>query len=690
MHCDVRTWLVVLIALLLMPSAMARHSNRTNLAPETETVPIHYSHTVTLMVGQNEGRWMRFRIRWDLDDSYLFALPSSFSDSWRTLPGTDAYGQPRVTELLAVGGTVRRIPFVIRSIGTPGDSPETSDGVSYDGVLGLGHASAIWQGWHAHTYQASELTLGEAIPHRKSAPNSMTVWTRAAPMWMALALRDIGLELPYGMVLKARFGDSDGRRFQRLCREAEAGDLVFAAAQQSERVAKLVDMDYTREEYCARLAQLNYTVVIAPASDYTVLPPQMALLTQENLPLQMKMWSGGVDYENAVEMTMFDPRGDVFTVAKNSAPYVTSACTFGDREDFILLGSVTLRRFTWAYDSFTGVSWLTESLSPLSDDDGSYSRPAESYLLLLGAFVWVCWAVILAPNWTPATLVRVPPPSKPSPPVVTPQPPPSAVLRVQRTPLSEPPAAKAAAPPKPLTPAETYQRRISAARVSVLGARFKWPVPLEAVAELQVLTALVTLITVYISIAHMDAVHFISELMKTSSAGAAVAVGGWFFAIFLVTAVGLLAVGRQPDIANYMTQLSVLMALMAIDVSAIRADISVLVLIFLISVSTTVALSCMLCAFARLGMQRAPGVCILATGVAVLVLAASMLVLMPFALERMWGDHPTTFVMGVCMVMVVSVPASLYVLQGELYYPALILHEYGERIRKELRLTCAK
>lgn len=689
--------MLLLVATVALPTSARLRRNLTELAPETETVPIHYSHTVTLMVGQNEGRWMRFRIRWDLDDSYLFALPSSFSDSWRTLPGTDAYGQPRVTELLSIGGTVRRIPFVIRLITTPGDTPETSDGVSYDGVLGLGHGSALWQGWHAHTFQASELTFGEAIPHRKSAPHSLSVWTRAAPMWMALALRDLGLELPYGMVLRARFGDSDARRFERLCREAETGDLVFSAAQQSERVAKLVDMDYTREEYCARLATLNYTIVVAPASDYTVLPPQMVLLTQENLPLQLRLWSTVVDYDDAVEMTLFDPRGDVFTVAKNSAPYVTSACTFGDREDFILVGSVTMRRFTWAYDSFTGISWLTESFSALSDDDGTYTRPAESYLMLIGAFVWVCWSVILSPNWTPANLVRIPDseskpvaPPPPSPPVVD-APRTTNVMRIQRTPLQatatpESPTPKLA--PKPPSSAEIYRRRVSAARVSVMGARFKWPIPLEAIAELQVLTALVVLITAYLSVAHMDAVHFISELMNTSQTGAGVAAGAWFFGVLLMTVVGMLAAGRQPDIANYMTQLSVLMALMAIDVSAIRADISVLVLIFLVCVSATVALACMLCAFARLGLQRAPGVCILAAGMAVLVLAAGMMVLMPFALERMWGDHPTTFVMSVCMVLVVSVPASLYILQGELHYPALILHEYSERIRKELRLTC--
>lgn len=673
-------------------------------ARDVQTIPIHYNHIVTLMVGQHEGRWVRFRMRWDLDQSYLFVAPSSFSNTWRSLAIPDEYDQPRVSDLISIGSAVRRIPFVVGL--APGDQRETSDGVTYEGVLGLGPASALWHSWQAHTYQSSELTLGKAMPHRKSAPGSASIRSRALPMWMTLSLRNIGINVPYGMRLHARFGDSDAKNFRRLCAQSEGDDVVFSAAQESPHLASLIDFNFTHAEHCERLANINYTVIVSPASDYTVLPPQMLLLTQEHLPVHLRVWSDLTGLDGASKMSLFDPRGDFFVVARNDAPFQTSACTFGDREDFILIGGATLRRFTWAYDAFTGYSWLTESVSALSDEGGTYSRPPESYILFAGALIWVAWAVILYPIWNPGVAKKVPAVAdvaESSQVRVTvsnqqqQQQQQSAhgmsELRIARLPHNMESESRPSSPAPTHTPTPKskhdalYIARMMSAHESIINSNVQWPYSLEVIRQLQLQTSLIVLLIVYLSVAHLDAVHFLSELMHTDITGAGVAFGAWFFVILMLCATAFITIDRMPSLSACLVQLPILMALMALDVSAIRADISVLVLICLVSVATTVALACATRVILQMGFTRAIPMCILASGTAAFVLAAAILVLMPFAIERMWGEHPTAMLMSACMVLVVAVPASLYIVQGELIYPINVLREYGEHMRKELGVT---
>lgn len=108
---------------------------------------------VDLHVG-NPGKSMRLRLRFDLNQTYLYERPETYSDTY-------ALGPPS-SDIFYFGALKLRL-YVI--YGEEYDRRlDTSDSVEYNGVLAMGGSSQLWTFWHEFTMSRGTLALGAYDP----------------------------------------------------------------------------------------------------------------------------------------------------------------------------------------------------------------------------------------------------------------------------------------------------------------------------------------------------------------------------------------------------------------------------------------------------------------------------------------------------------------------------------------------
>jgi hypothetical protein len=111
------------------------------------------------------GKRLTLRMRWDLDDTYLYDTPSSYSKTFTMSgsAGSDLFFLRPDIEPIRLPVIYAQEPTDTLNKSSPfynGARVDTSGGVSYQGSLGLGPKSPLWTVWTSYTVSASTLTLG--------------------------------------------------------------------------------------------------------------------------------------------------------------------------------------------------------------------------------------------------------------------------------------------------------------------------------------------------------------------------------------------------------------------------------------------------------------------------------------------------------------------------------------------------
>jgi hypothetical protein len=124
-------------------------------------VPLYQRQYVLVRVGI-PGRTLVLRLRWDTHTTYLYDSPYSYSSSF-SADGSDLFFLSSEIPPVRLPVVYGQEPSQLLSPYLPfynGQRQDTSGGVAYGGVLGMGPNSFIWRYWTEYTISKYTLTLG--------------------------------------------------------------------------------------------------------------------------------------------------------------------------------------------------------------------------------------------------------------------------------------------------------------------------------------------------------------------------------------------------------------------------------------------------------------------------------------------------------------------------------------------------
>lgn len=124
-------------------------------------IPLYQRQYILVKVGI-PGRVLTLRLRWDLSSSYLYDSPYTYSSSF-SADGSDLFFLSEELPPIRLPVVYSQEPSQLLSPYLPfynGLRQDTSGGVTYNGVLGMGPASFIWRYWTEYTISKYTLTLG--------------------------------------------------------------------------------------------------------------------------------------------------------------------------------------------------------------------------------------------------------------------------------------------------------------------------------------------------------------------------------------------------------------------------------------------------------------------------------------------------------------------------------------------------
>lgn len=392
--------LVVLVVLCLM--AHGAWCDMIALGePALEELQIHNDHVVNVYLG-NPGKWLRLRVRDDTDAIYVFQHPSPYSYSWRALPQTDAYGQPRIRDTLVLGSSQLRADLIVGRF--PDETATTVEGTQAEGVLGIGARSPLWTIWRNFTKSRDLLVLGEAL-HRPVGTNSAaTIESLAAqlpPPWAY----GLGLASTFVSEFRATLVDSSRRELERECHRS-LGSVVDEAAD-----AAGIDQTLVRvlgvapdEQLCA--VQTEYRLLLVPNSDYNVIPRAL-MMHAVNAPPVFHLRSTVADNasDTVLAAVLFNRFDDTYieldtTNSAGSGVRRQANRVRPGQNNTIVLGEYGLRRFMMSYELDASRAYLAlkhnglarTSHTQVADHSIEVRRIQDIFVLVAGLLLWALLA----------------------------------------------------------------------------------------------------------------------------------------------------------------------------------------------------------------------------------------------------------------------------------------------------------
>lgn len=124
---------------------------------EMVRLSLYESEYLELLTG-NPGKYVRFRIDFRLNDSYLYAEPRDYSRTYAAWTDPDTLRRCG-SDVLYFGSHALRLPLVFEQ---PEEDYVSSlyHSVHHQGVLGFGEASPLWDHWQTFTISSSSITFG--------------------------------------------------------------------------------------------------------------------------------------------------------------------------------------------------------------------------------------------------------------------------------------------------------------------------------------------------------------------------------------------------------------------------------------------------------------------------------------------------------------------------------------------------
>lgn len=152
--------LVVLVAILaLFPDVSEA------LIQKSIRIPLYQRQYIQVKVGK-PGRVLTLRLRWDKNQIFLYDSPYTYSNTFGDAGSDVFYLSPDIPPL-RLPVVYAQEPSQLLSTYMPfynGLRQDTSGGVAYSGVIGLGPASPVWTHWKNFTVSKYTLVLGAYDP----------------------------------------------------------------------------------------------------------------------------------------------------------------------------------------------------------------------------------------------------------------------------------------------------------------------------------------------------------------------------------------------------------------------------------------------------------------------------------------------------------------------------------------------
>lgn len=136
------------------------------LAKVSPRIPIYERQYLKDIRVGSPGKRLTLRMRWDLDDTYLYESPRTYSETFTDVgkQGTDLFYLRNDIEPVRLPVTYAQEPDDPYNKSSPfynGARLDTNGGVTYHGSIGLGPNSPLWSVWTRFTVSTFTLTLGK-------------------------------------------------------------------------------------------------------------------------------------------------------------------------------------------------------------------------------------------------------------------------------------------------------------------------------------------------------------------------------------------------------------------------------------------------------------------------------------------------------------------------------------------------
>ena len=368
--------------------------------PGVETIQIHNDHVINVYLG-NPGKWLRLRVRGDANDIYLFQHPSPYSQSWRTLPTSDPYGQPRIRDTLVIGSTQLRADIIVGRF--PDETSTTVEGTQAEGVLGIGALSPLWVVWRNFTKSRDQLILGEAAHSASTINTAATTLPEALVIQLPPALLyGLGATPTFVSELRAVLTESSRRSLEHDCLQS-LGSIVDDTAELAgadEMLIRVLGIT-PNEQLCS--VQREYRVLLAPNSDYNVVPRALMMHRMDSPPIFHL--SSDLDNETSLVAVLFNRFDDAYieldtTNAAGSGVRRQANRVRPGSNNTIVLGEYGLRRFTLGYELDAERVFLALKHNGLSRTGASRTvdhsievrRIQDIFVLVAGLLLWALLA----------------------------------------------------------------------------------------------------------------------------------------------------------------------------------------------------------------------------------------------------------------------------------------------------------
>lgn len=710
-----RTIVVVLLVAVVAASMTAI------TPPTVETIQIHNDHVVYLHVGV-PGKWLRFRVRADTANVYIFQHPSPYSSTWMSLPHADEYGQPRVRDTLMMGTTQLRVDFIVGRFA--GESSTTVEGTQAEGVLGLAATSPLWTLWRNFTRSRDTLLLGRTL-HRVSEGSTIALEASLPPSWVYASETVPSFVAEFTATISAQ----TQRSLEAACHAALGSvvdDAVELASEQLDALAHMLGVQ-SDSRLCA--VPTHYRVLVVPHSDYNVIPRAL-MMHRINEPPVFRLADSKGHHLDTVLFNRFDDvyiEVDTTNAAGSGVSRMANQVRPGGN-DTIVLGDFGLRRFEFGYaldeerifvaQKHTGLS-RTGTRSSLEHSIET-RNVQDIFVIVAGLLLWALLATEPDPVYPRHRQMdtkkhmhswQTEMPRNYTEPVVPPGAGPVA-SREKAASLAVPIAdgvyqfGKRDAPStqkqqqQPVgqsqmarTPhrVDTTRRDLATlasetgVRVgAVLAASFRmeseWPIQRASLLWVQCITEAVVALYFVIALGFYDVVWALSLVLwpdatRDSLGWTSVAMVAASVAIFSVVA--LVAAGRDARVASLALQFQVLAGIFMFMVSLYEWDLALGLLFVIVALLLIVLL---MLAFTASGLvpqyhrhanqQRA----FLRAAAGMMAAAWTLyfsLALFPFIVNRLWDNKEQAALISVFLTIAVAFPVALYLSVAPFVYPLM-------------------
>ncbi len=301
--------LPLLLLCLLLGAAEAR------APPPVLELPLYRGYYITAQVG-NDGGNKLLRLRFDEDKIVLFGSPSG---------GT--YDEVAGTERLMLGpAVVLQLPVLYTYQGNPSvsDPIATNLRVTYQGILGLGPGSPLWDWYSSWMLERSFLYLGRQA---NAQSNFSIAGMRIDPASDFSYVSHLPLYQRWARTLGAGGADPTADQAYALALlEAAGGGQVLL--QSSSALSESI----TVKEYAARSNHIDRVMVVQLAHDYGIELDAYTIDSTGGYPIELLQFRPPMpssNNNNTKKRDMFSPISSVLTVGLiHARDHIISADAF--------------------------------------------------------------------------------------------------------------------------------------------------------------------------------------------------------------------------------------------------------------------------------------------------------------------------------------------------------------------------